>query len=250
MIAMTSPIKKTVDALTHSWRKKGANSASSKKQFRDAVLNHPAVRAELVNYINRLNLQGQINAGKITENQALKLFHDAGKDFMRLVNVHINNAFVKLKNNPDMDQTDLSNPINMQNQLSLPGSLANIAMNDVSEAIMNENLNKAQIAESENEQAIQTQQQSISPKGKHHIVKDLEKAELIGIGLKAIEDLKPSLKDKVVEDVFHKVTGIDGGSFDGIAKEAANKEESEIKTPFQSYKPRAVQIEKDIDKKK
>src|SRR3990167_6596597 len=135
---MSTTIKNIIDTTVQGWRKGGSDLVSSHKQCRDAILNNPDVKAALANYINRLNLQGQINSGKMSEDQALKAFHEAGKNFMRELNTHINTTLTRLQNKPELNQIDLSNPINMQNQLNLPGSLANVAMNDFAESMAND----------------------------------------------------------------------------------------------------------------
>ena len=149
--------KDKINQLMQSWRKEGNNLVSSHQQLRQALLNHPAIQSALANYINQLNLQGQINQGHLTENQALKLFHESTKRFLRDINTHINTKLTEHQNNPALNQTDLSNPINMQNQLNNPGSFANEMMNNMAAAITSDIDEQAQSLQTQNQQEENTE---------------------------------------------------------------------------------------------
>lgn len=196
-----------------SWRKSGSTALDTHKKFRDALLNKPEVKIALARYINSLNLQGQIDKGIITENQALALFDKAIKNFTRQLHDGINDSLSKLRSHSALDQTDLSNPLNMQTALNNPNSLASMQMDDlvaaqvtmVSEQIQNEGNNQ-----------MQPQVQ--------HIAGELGKTAIIVGALKAIDDLDHTASKKIVEDAFHEITDKKGGSFEHLEKEMEEKE--------------------------
>jgi hypothetical protein len=243
--------KKLVDDLMHGWRKSGNDLASSHQQFREAVLNHPAIKMALINYINGLNLQGQVNNGTMTENQALKAFHDAGQQFLRELNTHINTNITQLQNKPELNQIDLSNPINMQNQLNIPGSLANLMMDDVATSIADDMNIQTSLIQAQNQQTEENEQTQDNKEAQNNNdddqnspassnTNDLEKGAEITAGLKAMDDLDPAVGKKAVEDAFHKVTGIKEGSFDGLEKDATDLKESAEKKFAPKPTPRDI----------
>ena len=132
-----------------SWQKDGFGLTNSNKLFRDAILNQQPVQIALARYVNSLNLQGQINSGKITEDQALAIFDQAGKNFMANLNAKINSALTTL-NNPAQSENDLSNPINMQNALNNPNTQVSLQMNEVASMIISEIDNQIQTQQAEN----------------------------------------------------------------------------------------------------
>lgn len=237
--------KDAANRYIQNWRKAGNSLVNTHTQYRDAILNDPALRAALARYVNNLNLQGQINKGNLTENQALKLFHDAGKDFMRELHREIDSMIISSNRNLPMNQTDLSNPINMDLQLNSPGSLANIAMNDTTAEIAQdeaERINENQQMQQQQSDDVTTAQYesddeandspSNTPSTADYAVADLEKGALVVAGLKVLDDCDPALEKegaKIIEDIFHKITGIDGGSFEGILNDAETDVTQEAK---------------------
>lgn len=233
---MARNAKDAAKEYVHSWRKTGNSLVNTHTQYRDAILNDPALRAALARYVNNLDLQGQINKGNLSENQALKLFHDAGKDFMRELHREIDSMIISSNQNP-INQTDLSNPINMDLQLSIPGSLANIAMNDEAADVAQnyaENIAENQQMQQQQADDMATMQydsddeaddtpSNTTTSTTDDAVADLEKGALVVAGLKALDDFDPMVEKegaKIVEEIFHKITGIDGGSFEGILNDA------------------------------
>ncbi|HLB56995.1 MAG TPA: hypothetical protein VJK30_06685 [Coxiellaceae bacterium] len=215
-----------------SWQKDGFGLTNSNKLFRDAILNQQPVQIALARYVNSLNLQGQINSGKITEDQALAIFDQAGKNFMANLNAKINSALTTL-NNPAQSENDLSNPINMQNALNNPNTQVSLQMNEVASMIISEIDNQIQTQQAENiEEKYEAKAASADAKASANaditaqpsIANEVEKGAAIIGALKALHDLDPkseaTVKEtiKISEDVFHKVTGIKGGSFENIAK--------------------------------
>src|SRR3989338_8472041 len=198
-----------------SWRKSGSATLDTHKKFRDVLLNKPEVKIALARYINSLNLQGQIDRGIITENQALALFDKATKDFALQLHNRINNSLNKLRNHPVLDQTDLSNPINMATALNNPNSLASMQMNDlaaaqitmINEQIQNEENNQIQPqAQSSNN----LQQDASDQNSTQRIANELGKGAIVVGALKAIDDLDHTASKKIVEDAFHEITGKKG----------------------------------------
>lgn len=122
------------------------------KQIEWALMNQPNLRAALNRYISSLNLQGQINRGAITEQQASELFKRAIQQFSYALSKEINQRFT-----PQffIDNNDLTNPLNMAQALNNPNSLASILMNDTADAIM-----IAINAEANENEQVQYQQQT------------------------------------------------------------------------------------------
>src|SRR3990167_2036508 len=118
--------------MTASWINKKKAELTSIKQLEKALMNRPDMRAALNRYIASLNLQGQINAGKITEKQALELFARAIQQFSYTISKEINARFT-----PQLiDQNNLSNPLNMEQAINNPNSFVNIQINDTAASII------------------------------------------------------------------------------------------------------------------
>lgn len=240
-----------------SWIKSGVNNAASQKVIRDAILNRPEVQNALAKYINSLNLQGQVNKGLISEQQALELFTKAVQNFKQQINTTINNCFT----NNQLDQTDLSNPINMQMALSNPNSFASQQMTDAAENIIQsiqmdmdtmeqsqqqamqeqqaqdeqQNVQQAEAVEEAQQLDIQQQTPQEQPQQKEssleHTGENLLKGAVIIEAIRVLDE-KPETKEaeKLLEKAFHDHTGLNG-TFEKAAEEKLSKEESLFSHP-------------------
>lgn len=247
----------------HAFRQPENNSAASQKAFRSAVLADPRLQLALARYINSLNLQGQINNG-LDPNHALKLMHNAATDFVQHIHSEIDKIFVKNK----LDQTDLSNPLNMQMALNNPNSYANqmlvssgamlggiqdpaaIAYDEmvnlvaqltaeIEEATQN-NLQQQAMDEASEEQATTEAEEEAQPQSN-----EVEEGTAIAAALETVDDMDVTKGEKMLEDIFHKVTGQEKGSFEEIKDEAQSLVDEVTKNLSPTLKPNAVK--KDID---
>lgn len=240
-----------------SWQRDGFGLANSNKLFRDAILNQHQVQIALAKYVNSLNLQGQINNGKITENQALAMFDQAGKNFMADLNAKINTTLTKL-NNPAQSENDLSNPMNMQNALNNPNSQVSLQLNELSSMIVSGIDNQIQTQQAENieekyeakvARAVTKASVNTNTIAQPSIVNEAEKGAAIVGAFKALEELGSNPKKailtgvKIVEDLFHKVTGIEGGSLKAVTEKLLSESE-ESKSPIPRLRPPTINDEK------
>lgn len=207
--------------MTASWINKKKAELTSIKQLEKALMNRPDMRAALNRYIASLNLQGQINAGKITEKQALELFARAIQQFSYTISKEINARFT-----PQLiDQNNLSNPLNMEQAINNPNSFVNIQINDTAasiilaineEAVENEKTQNQQKiinedSQEEAEKEIQTQYTpeppAPTPKPTSHEKEELLATAVLGVSLKkeVIEHAFGKYIDKDLKNIFHKL---------------------------------------------
>jgi hypothetical protein len=203
------------------------------KQLEKAIMSRPDVRAALGRYITSLNLQAQINAGKITEKQALELFNRAIQQFSYAISRQINAHFT-----PQLiDQNDLSNPLNMEQALNNPNSLASIQMNDTAYSIMltiNEETTENEQAQYQIQMTDQqtTEEEVQAPDAPTPIptpepASHEKEALLVGAVLGA------SLEKGAIEHTFEQYIGKDlKNAFQAL------EEPSEIKSPFEILAPK------------
>lgn len=228
---------------TQSWITSGVNNAASQKILRDALLNKPEIQIALAKYINSLDLQGQVNKGLINEHQALQLFTKAVQNFQRQVAIEINNCITASN---QLDQTDLSNSINMQTALNNPNFLASQQMADAAENIIfaiqldMESMEQAQQQAMQEqqvneEQAAQEQQLNIlqptpQPQAEEqlpaHVAETILKGATIAELVKALDE-KPATKEaeNLLEKAFHHITGMEG-SFEKAVEEKLSSDDS------------------------
>lgn len=115
-----------------NWIKKTKADLTSINQLEQALMSQPNIRAALNRYVASLDLQGRINRGAITEQQALQLFRKAIQDFSYKVNQKINQRFTP----QFINENDLTNPLNMARAINNPNSLASIQWNDTIDSII------------------------------------------------------------------------------------------------------------------
>lgn len=225
---MATKLQKTIQE--HIFRIQGHNLTASKKVFRDAVFNDPQLKIALAKYIDSFNLQGQINKNGLSEDRALAIFHKATTDFKNHTHTEINRLFTKHQ----IDQTDLSNPLNMQTALSNPNSIAYQMMNVTTTSlggqqdVLNQQNNMDDIICSEMANLTTQLTEEIEANDKYNneqqqtesstLDRELEKGGSIIGAIKAMDDLEPHAAKAVIEKSFHDVTHITGGSFEHIEK--------------------------------
>lgn len=95
------------------------------------LMKNKQLHAEFKLYLDRLNIQGQLSRGLITDKQASLLFRKIIQSFLKK----------GLEKKPEIEkaplrQEDLSNPLNMQVALSNPLSFANKMMSDTTQTIV------------------------------------------------------------------------------------------------------------------
>src|SRR3989338_1144877 len=115
-----------------SWQNE--QMTQSKALVRQKILESNDVKVALNRYLHSLNLQGQVNAGRINEQQAMQLFNQAIQNFHQHIVNTVNQQF-KPANLPP-DQTDLSKPLNMQSALANPNSFASQQADDCAAAMV------------------------------------------------------------------------------------------------------------------
>jgi len=195
---------------THRFRSAARDLIVAKALMRNAILKDPAILAALNRYIASLCLEGRIQTGQLSETQALIEFEKAIHFFTRRIHTELNTRST-VKN---IDQTDLSIPINMQNALNNPLSVANILMVDtaatVQDTIINQAYENEQLYMQEmqnNEQA--AQQAAITPEPTdNEETDDIEKtAALIG-AVTLFDEKGPDAAKDVIESAFFKETGV------------------------------------------
>lgn len=201
------------------------------KYLERVLMNRPDMRAALNRYIDSLNLQGQINARKITEEQAVALFERAIHQFSYEISKQINQRFTP----PFIDQHDLSNPINMERALNNPDSLASVQLNDTAYSVIL-TINE----ETDNNEQVQNQQQLIDQQTTQEAMQPQvaptptpalashEKEELLVAAVLGV-----SLGKEVIEHTFEKYIGKE---LKGVLQEF--KEPDNIKSEFESLVPR------------
>ncbi len=215
------------------------------KQLERALMNRPDMRAALNRYVASLDLQGQINRGAITDQQAAYLFRKAILDFSYTMNKAIN-QLIQHKSPDQPDLNDLTNPLNMVQALNNPDSLASIQFNDTATSIIfttNEEADANEQAQNQqqmiNQQDIQentlTQDapmQAPTPEPTSHAKEALLVTAVLGVTLG---------KDEI-EHAFEKYIGKDLKDELGKFKEPKELEDelNKIKSPFEipTFKPK------------
>ena len=191
----------------HAFRQNTARTCQ--KLFRDAVLQQPELRFALAQRINSLNLQGQISKNGLDETDALKLLEKTIGDFTRDCHTKISKAINPPP--PTLDQNDLSNPINFEAALNNPDSMLSQNVNDLAAELSAELLMQAALSEqAEADQDDVTQAQAQQPEqdhNEHHFEDDFVKGAVIAEAIKLLEDNTPKEGEKVVKDLFEKLTG-------------------------------------------
>lgn len=228
-----------------SWIRNKKSELTNIKQIEALLMNKPVMRATLNRYIASLDLQGQINRGTLTEQQAFKLFDKAIRDFSYLLNREINRCFANADNKKLLDQTDLSNPLNIQSALNNPDSIASQLMNDTVAAIVaacdeemieNEQTNQQQLTAQQTAQEETANQATFAPTPKPTPQDSKEKEELLVgavLGLTAGKE--------ILEHTFEKCVGKKLEEKIGLSEEKENKSPFEIPV----LKPKPPNMEDD-----
>ena len=217
-----------------NWIQKTKAELISIKQLERILMSRPDIRAALNRYITSLDLQGQINRGVITEQQALQLFRKAIQDFSYQLSEKMNQRFTP----QFIDENDLTNPLNIEQAINNPNSLASIQWNDTVTSIIFTINEEADINEqAQNQQQMMNQQdiqedtltqdaptQAPTPETTSHAKEELLITAVLGVTLG---------KDEI-EHVFEKYIGKDLKKEMGKFKEpkALEDELHEIKSPF------------------
>jgi hypothetical protein len=226
----------------------------------------------LIRHLSAQHFQGQIDRGIITPNQALKLFNRELIGFTQQVHKKINESATNNQSN----LTDLSNPDHVLRELQNPNSALSLFVGDQIQSITNA-ITTQMIADDDAMQqdaapqlmqsnqiddatAMPDQSGNQSNFESHGIMKDAEKCAAVGVALKLADELDPKIlegieksidkidpkllenADKMLEDAFHKVTGIDAGEMHGLRNElkeieaVATKEFAPKLQPKESFK--------------
>ena len=189
----------------HSFRSAGQDAIIAKALMRHALLNNPTTLVALNRYIASLCLKGRIATGQLSETEALIEFERAIHLFARKMHTELNKRWAQ----DNIDQTDLSIPINMQNALNNPLSTACTLMIDTAAAIESAVINESYQNEQVNAQTLQNSNQTADASEPKETEKnEIEKtATLIGAVTLFDEKGADAAKDKI-ESAFFKETGI------------------------------------------
>ncbi|MDP1574455.1 MAG: hypothetical protein Q8L78_05945 [Coxiellaceae bacterium] len=224
---------------THNFRSAAHNLIAANALMRHALLKNPAILAALNRYIASLCLQGRIATGQLSETQALIEFEKAIHTFTRKIHTELNKRSVAT----NIDQTDLSNPLNMQNALNNPLSYASQLMNNtaaaIESAIIDESYQNEQAYLQQNVQSDeQTSQQVTTPaeSNEHDTGTAVAKTALL-VGAISLFDEKgaDAARDKI-ESAFFKETGIKTAfSKEGPEEEAHTILQKVLKPEFKDF---------------
>jgi len=192
------------------FRTNAANIIIAKALLRNAILNQPTIRPLLSRFIYSLNLNNRIKSGELTPVDALIELEHALQFAARKLHTHLNYQWSYNK----LDQTDLSNPINMQTALANPNSYACQLMNDIAQAVIDD-INE-QIFENDitNQQIIAAEEKNTDESSGNQNEKDTDNdatgfEKMIIRTIELFDEKGADASKDHVESIFFKHTGIE-----------------------------------------
>lgn len=190
----------------HHFRKKTKDAIAARALMRNNIVATPAVINSLNRYLRSLNLQARVNSGAMTNTEALIEFEKAVHFFARKLHTFMDNKITRAPK--ELDQTDLSNPVNMQIALQNPLSYASQLMNDTAQEI----INAMNIEAATNEQIMLQNAETTTPTETETPVSEEKESqnhesELIA-SILLFDESGPNAAKEAIESAFFKETGI------------------------------------------